>query len=154
MNLYQINAEILALVDQETGEITDWEAFDALQLAREEKLENLTAERNALRQEEVNLAARRKVVENRVEGLKRYLENALQGEKFKTAKCVVSFRKSTKVALTEPALAIAWAMTHGHSDIVKQVAPEISKDGLAPLLKEGNEIPGAELVTSLSMGVK
>jgi hypothetical protein len=32
--------------------------------------------------------------------------------------------------------------------------PDISKSGLAKLLKEDVEIPGAELVVGMSMGVK
>ena len=58
MNIYQIDQEILNLVDPETGEIMDWEAFDALQMAREAKIENvacwyknLVAEAAAIRQE-------------------------------------------------------------------------------------------------------
>ena len=55
--------------------------------------------------------------------------------------------------LTEPALAIAWAQTHGHGEIVTYAAPTISKTELKKLLKT-EEIPGAELVYSMSCGVK
>lgn len=161
MNIYEINQAILSLVDEETGEILDYDAFESLQMAREEKIEgvacwikNLAAEAAAIRQEEVNLATRRKTIENRAASLKKYLEGALQGQKFQTAKCAVSFRKTTKVEVREPAWAIAWAMSNGHGDIVTQAAPEINKNGLAALLKEGNEIPGAELVIGASMSVK
>ena len=99
------------------------------------------------------MAERRKVLENKAEGLKRYLSDALQGQKFQTSKCVVSFRKTPSVELTEPALAIAWAQTHGHGEIVTYAAPTISKTELKKLLKT-EEIPGAELVYSMSCGVK
>ena len=39
--LYEIDAEILASVDQETGEILDIEKLDALQMERERKLEGV-----------------------------------------------------------------------------------------------------------------
>lgn len=161
MKLYEIDQAILALVDPETGEIEDWEAFDALQMERDAKIENvacwyknLKAEAAAIRQEEVNLAKRRQALEKQAESKQKYLMDALAGQNFKTAKCAVNFRKTSSVNLTEPALAIAWALTHGHSDLVKQSAPTIGKDDLARLIKGGEEIPGAEMVYGTSMGVK
>lgn len=161
MNIYEIDSAIMALVDEETGEILDIEALEQLQMERDQKLENvacwhknLVAEAAAIRQEELNLAKRRQAIENRAERLKKYLSDALGGQKFQTAKCAVSFRKTTKVELSEPALAIAWAQANGYGNIVTYKAPEISKSGLAVLLKEGKEVPGAELVNGLSVGVK
>ena len=37
MKLYEINEEILNCVDEETGEITDFERFNNLQIERDEK---------------------------------------------------------------------------------------------------------------------
>ena len=161
MNIYEIDSAIMALVDEETGEILDIEALEQLQMERDRKLENvacwiknMVADAAAIRQEELNLAKRRQAIENRAERLKKYLSDVLAGQKFQTAKCAVSFRKTTKVELSEPALAIAWAQSNGYGNIVTYKAPEISKSGLAVLLKEGNQIPGAELVNGLSVGVK
>lgn len=161
MNLYEIKREILALIDEETGEILNWEAFDQLQMARDTKLENvacfiknLAAEAAAIRQEEVILAKRRKVAENKVDGLMRYLQEALNGENFKTAKCAVSFRKTTKVDVKDPAAAIEWAEMNGHKECVTYKAPEINKTELAKLLKGEVTIPGAELLVGQSMSVK
>lgn len=160
MNLYQIDNEILSCVDADTGEILDVEKLEHLQMERDAKLEgvacwykDLVADAAKIRDEEKNLAERRKVLENKAEGLKRYLSDALQGQKFQTSKCVVSFRNTSSVELTEPALAIAWAQTHGHGEIVTYAAPTISKTELKKLLKT-EEIPGAELVYSISCGVK
>lgn len=160
-SLYEIDRQILALVDPETGEIMDGAAFDQLQMAREDKLEgiacfikNTAAEAAAIRAEEVALAARRKELENRVERLKTYLSEALGGEKFQTARCSVTFRKTSRVEVTELALAVAWAQSHGYDSLVKYKDPEIGKDDLGKLLKSGIEVPGVELVEGLSMGVK
>ena len=160
-SLYEIDRQILALVDPETGEIMDGAAFDQLQMAREDKLEgiacfikNTAAEAAAIKAEEDALAARRKVLENRAERLRTYLADALAGEKFQTAKVSVTFRKSSRVEVGEPALAIAWAQANGYNGLVKYKAPEISKTDLGKLLKSGIEVPGAELVEGLSMGVK
>ena len=43
MTLYEINQNIMSLIDEETGEITDIVAFEALLGAKEEKLENIDA---------------------------------------------------------------------------------------------------------------
>ena len=160
-SLYEIDRQILALVDPETGEITDGAAFDQLQMAREDKLEgiacyikNTVAEAAAIKAEENVLAARRKVLENRVERLKTYLSDALGGETFQTARVSVTFRRSSRVEVAEPALAIAWAQSNGYNGLVKYKAPEIGKDDLGKLLRSGMDIPGVELVESLSMGVK
>lgn len=161
LNIYEINQAILDLVDPETGEIMDYEAFDRLQMERETKLENvacwiknLTAEGAALRAEEVALAERRKVLERKSERLKKYLADALNGEKFQTAKCYVSFRKTAKVEVTDASSVAAWCEDNGLHDIVAYAAPTVSKTEIAKLLKAGMEIPGAEMVDGISMGVK
>ena len=161
LNIYEINQAILDLVDPETGEILDGEAFDQLQMEREAKLENvacwiknLVAEGAALRAEEVNLAERRKLVERKVERLKKYLGDALGGEKFQTAKCAVSFRKTSKVEVTDARSVAAWCEDNGYGDLVAYAAPSVSKTDLSKLLKSGMEIPGAEIVEGISMGVK
>lgn len=41
MTLYEINQNILSLIDEETGEIADVVAFEALLGAKDEKLENI-----------------------------------------------------------------------------------------------------------------
>lgn len=161
MNIYQIDKALLDLVDQETGEILDTEAFDQLQMEREAKLENvacwyknLVAMGKDIRQEEINLADRRKRLEKQSARLKKYLEDALCGEKFQTARCEISFRKTTSVNITDMMAAVAWAEESGNGDLVSYKAPDISKTELAKILKSGEVIPGAELVDGLSMGVK
>ena len=161
MSLYEIDQAILSLVDEETGEIADWDAFDTLQMARETKLENvacwyknLTAEADAIRKEEINLAERRRSLERKSERLKRYLAEALGGEKFQTAKCAVSFRKTTKVEISDACKTAEWLENNGHPDLVAYSMPTVSKPELSKLLKAGEIVPGAELVDGLSLSVK
>jgi gamma-glutamylcysteine synthetase len=161
MSLYEIDRTILSLVDPETGEILDGDALEQLQMEREAKLENvacwiknLTAEGAAIRAEEVNLAERRKAVERKIERLKKYLADALDGEKFQTAKCAVSFRKTSKVEITDAECVAKWCEDSGLFDLVVYSAPTVSKTEIGKLLKGGAEIPGAALVEGLSLGVK
>ena len=161
MSLYEIDRTILSLVDPETGEILDGDALEQLQMERDTKLENvacwvknLAAEAAAIRAEEVSLSDRRKVIERKVDRLKKYLADALNGEKFQTAKCAVTFRKTSKVEITDSEATAKWCEDNGLFDLVVYSAPTVSKTELAKLLKAGTEIPGAEVVEGLSLGVK
>lgn len=163
MNLYEIDRAIADLiangVGTETGELTiDTDALDALQMERESKIENialyiknLAADAKAIKEEEKVLAGRREAAEKKMESLKRYLGNTLQGQKFQTAKCAVSFRKTQSVEIGEDFL--SWAEKNNES-LLRYKAPEANKAEIKKLLTEGATIPGATLVENTSMTIK
>ena len=107
MTLFEINKAILDFqfeVDEETGELLNAQALDDLQMARDEKIENvglwiknLNAEAVAVKAEKDAMAHRQKMLEKKAESLKGYLAYALKGEKFSTPKIAMSFRKSESV---------------------------------------------------------
>lgn len=110
MNLYEINREILSCIDYETGEILDVQRLEMLEIAKEKKIENvalwiknLESEAAALKKEKDSFTQREKSTKNKIESLKKYLENALQGQKFQTTKCAISFRTSTTLEMSEKA---------------------------------------------------
>ena len=116
MSIYEIEQSIIGLIDPETGEIMDFEALEALNMERDEKIENvalwiknLNAEAKAIREEERNLAERRKYAENKAESLKRYLELNLHGEKFTTAKVAISWKASEAVDVSPEF--VEWAIS-------------------------------------------
>lgn len=160
MSLYEIDQAILSLVDEETGEILDIDSLRELHMAREQKIENvacwmknIAAEMDAIRAEEKRLAERRKSLERKHISLTSYLTDALNGEKFETARCSVNFRKTTRVEIADMIATAVWA-ENNMPDIVTRPAPTVSKTDLARLLKDGREIPGCELVSDVSMSVK
>lgn len=141
MSIYDIDKSIVALMDMETGEITDEEAFDALQMAREQKIEgiglyikDLTAEAKAIKDEEAALAARRKSAEAKVERLKNLLDYALQGGKFATPRLKVSYRKSQTVEVADGF--VAWA-DENRPDLLTYTQPKPSKSAIKDALKAG-----------------
>lgn len=161
MKLYEIDATLETLVDDETGEVKDYEAFEALQMEREAKLEgvacwvkNLAAEASAIRAEEKALADRRHVLERKQGRLEQFLTFALDGERFQTARCDVRFRKSQRVEITDMGAAVDWLVANGHDGLVQYAAPSVSKTDLKELLQSGTPVDGAELVDGLSVGVK
>ena len=153
-SLYSIHEQLLALTDEESGEITDWSAFEALQLARDEKIENialyhknLLAEAAALKAEEKSFAERRKRAENKAESLKNYLATSLNGSRFNTTKVAISYSKSTSVEVDETKLPANWLREVPASYVVDKV--EIAK-----ALKTGEVIEGVALKETNSIQVK
>lgn len=158
MTIYEIDQAIMGCIDLETGEIIDTEQLDKLQMEREKKLENvacwikdLKAEAEALKAEKQALAERQKVAENKAESLKKWLAYALQGEKFKTSKCAISFRKSEAVEVTDEGLN---NLMKEHDELLTYKAPEPNKTAIKQALKDGLNVPGVQLVQNVSTIIK
>jgi hypothetical protein len=161
MKLYEINAALEALVDPDTGELMDYDAFEALNLAREEKIEgmalwykDMVAEAKAIKEEADSLTARRKALENRADRLKSYLDYQLGGEKFQTARCSLTYRKTSSLQVEDGEKLAQWCEDNGHEDCVRYKEPEISKSAVAALIKSGVSVPYASIQEGRSLGVK
>ena len=163
MTLYEIDSAILACVDQETGEIIDPEALDALQMERDKKLENvacwvkdLRAEAEALKNEIAVLSARKKSAENKAERLKAWLGEALEGEIFKTSKVRVSYTHSTKLTVTDEQSVVDFIQSHYQDpeEFLKYTQPEIRKDAVKAEIKMGVQIPGVCVEQTESVVIK
>lgn len=154
MNLFEINQQISECVDFETGEIIDIEKLEALTMERDAKIENvalwiknLEADIKALDEQEKAFKERKAKAKNKAESLKKYLTSALDGQKFSTSKCVVSFRKSTKVNVLDESIIPTEYMT-------EKVTREPNKTAIGDAIKTGMEIPGCELVQNINPTVK
>jgi hypothetical protein len=161
MTLYEIDSAFDALIDPETGEILDWDAFSALQIARETKLENtalyiknLDAEAAAIRAEEKALAERRKSAENKSVSLRAHLSQALDGEKFSTPRVAVSFRKSEALQIPDVEKFIEWAQSKNHPELLSYGKPTPNKTKITAEIKDGAEIPGVTLETRQNIQIK
>ena len=153
MRLYEIDEAILSCIDTETGEILDAEKLNALQIEREEKLENvalwiknLTSDAEALKAEKQAFAERQKAAENKAESLKKWLTEALAGEKFKTTRVAVSFRKTKSVQVED-----IWKLD---DSFVKYAEPTPDKAAIKKAIEAGQEVAGATLVENVSCSVK
>ncbi len=172
MNLYQIDAQIESALtnctDPETGEFDETkysEMMADLEETREQKIENialyiknLTAEVAAIREEEKNLASRRKAKENRVESLKKYLAEYLEGKKFETARAKISFRTSKVLdVLDENKVAISIQSKFvNDEDFLTYQPPKIKKTELKTYLLSHTDvtIDGAEVRENRTMTIK
>ena len=158
MKLYEIDEAILNCIDTETGEIIDADQLDKLTMERDTKIENvacwikdLKAEAEALKAEKQALAERQKVAENKAESLKKYLAYALDGKKFSTAKCAVSFRNTESVEVTEEGLE---ALMKEHDELLTYKAPEPNKTAIKQAIKDGLNVAGVQLVQNISTIIK
>lgn len=153
MKLYEINQSILECIDSETGEIIDADKLNDLQIARDEKLENLAlwykdllAEANALKEEKEAFAEREKAAKNKAESLKNYLSYALNGENFKTTKCALSFRKSEKTVIDD-----IYSIPESY---LKYAEPKADLTEIKKAIKNGEEIKGAHLEETQNIQIK
>lgn len=160
MTLYEIAQEMATLIDPETGEIRDYEAFEELQMAREEKIDNtakwiidLEAEAKMVKERADELTKRAQATKKKAERLREFLQEYLQGEKRKTADYTIGYRRTEAVEITDEDRAVAWLMEH-RDDALTYQQPKISKTAVKELLKAGEAVPGAELVERQTMQVK
>ena len=170
MTLYDIDAQIAALdgaaeddmlIDAETGELLSVaQALDALRMEREAKLENvacwvknLSAEADAIREEENRLVKRRKAAETKAANLKAWLLAAMTREdgttdKLKTGRVMVSVKRNPPSTAVDDEALLPWAYK-----TVKQIGIQ-DKAAIKSGILAGDEVPGAHLEYGRSVSIK
>jgi hypothetical protein len=157
-SLYEINQAIIDCLDSETGEVIDPEALDALAMQKDEKIEgialwikNLRSDALAYKAEEEAFAKRRKAAEKKADSLSQYLANVLEGQKFNTAKCAISVRRSEKLYISDEDC--AWAFLP-RAYVRERTIYEPDKMAIKEAIKSGIDINGCRLVESLNAQIK
>lgn len=153
-NLYDIQRGITDCVDEETGEVIDFEKLSALTMELSEKIENialwiknLEADAEAFKREEEAFEERKKAAANKAESLRRYLDAALNGQKFATERVSVSFRCSKAVQIAEN--------TELPAEYIRTKVEKMpDKKKIGDALKNGIAVPGCALVTNRNMQIK
>lgn len=156
-NLYEIDEKILECmtncIDPDTGEIIDSEQLEALQMERQTKLENvalyiknLKADAAMYKAEKQAFAERQAAAERKAESLTEWLKKALDGQKFKTEKAEVNFRKTQKVEVID-----IWEL---NEDFVKYSDPTPDKAAIKRAIKSGEDVKGAKLIDDISISIK
>lgn len=161
-SLYEISADFLKAldgleVDEETGEIMNFDAVEALDAQFEDKAEsvacyikNLSAFAAGLKAEEENLSTRRKTVERRVDSVKKYLSSCLATvgkDKVETEKARISFRKSVQVQIDDEAALPADYVT-------TTVTTKPDKTAIKKAIQAGEDVAGASLVENRNIQIK
>ncbi len=153
-NLYQIDQGILECLDFETGEIIDPERLESLQMERNQKIENvacwvknLLSDAEAIEAEKEALADREAKCRKKADDLKKWLGTALAGQKFSSARCAVSFRRSEQVEILDENIIPQDLM-------VQTISFMPDKRAIKELLKAGQEIGGCRLVENQNVQIK
>lgn len=157
MKLFEIDAELENCVDPETGEF-DESKFNLLTHLRDEKIEglicyykNTVADAEALKTQEKIFKERREREERKAENLKSYIARALDGEKFKSDKVEVGYRKSKVVQTAEDF--VKWAVEHDRDDLLTYKEPTANKTAIKEAINNGEDVP-AEIVDNVNIQIK
>lgn len=152
-NLYEINSEILSCIDAETGEIIDVERLQALQMEREQKVENvalwyknLLSDAAQYAEEEARFKAKKQRAQTQAERLKEYLFSSLAGEKYKSPRVSISYRTTPRVIVDD--------VLDLPPQFVKFAAPEPKKSDIMSAIKNGEEVRGAHIEQNQSIVIK
>lgn len=153
-NLYEIDQGILSCIDLETGEVIDPERLENLQMERNQKIENvvlwiknLESDALAIKAEKEALAKRQVAALAKAEQLKEWLGKALEGQKFSTARCAVSFRKSTKLEVLD-------ADCIPKKFMVETVTVKPDAVAIKDYLKMGYEVNGCRLIVNQNVQIR
>ncbi|TQR28353.1 siphovirus Gp157 family protein [Lysinibacillus sphaericus] len=155
-SLYQLNnayAQLQQMIEEGQEGLED--TLASITDAVEEKLEayamvikNIESDVEGIKSEEKRLAERRKVMENGINRMKQAIAETLGSsgqDKLKTEKFTFSFRKSSKVEVS-------------NIDSLPQryvkVERTISRADLAKALKAGEQIEGVQLVENQSLSIR
>lgn len=166
-SLYSIDEAIRAVLECADLDGTDEDIdisklLDELEMQREAKLENVllyiksrVALGKAIREEEKELANRRKVIEAQVESLKSYVSNSIlsHGDKsFESARVKATFRSST---------ATVCLLSDKPTDkdcppefLREKITREPNKEAIKAALEEGKEVAGWALEKRQNIQIK
>ncbi|MED4399840.1 siphovirus Gp157 family protein [Metabacillus fastidiosus] len=158
MKLYELAANYNAVLEMmesdESIALTD--TLEAIEDQIEDKAENIAkliknmdAEAKAIKDEESRLADRRKSIENRVTGLKTYLQGQLEVaglDKVKRPTLTVSIQNNPpSVKVIDEKLLIPYMV---------QQEPKLDKKTLLSDLKEGKQVAGAEIQQTRGLRIR
>lgn len=166
-NLYELNAEYQAALEQaeqmaidNDGVIDDYlsELLEQTSMDRDVKIENTAmyiknkiAYLSALKAEAEMFKSRAVTVENDIKRCKNYLDVILNGEKFETVNCKISWRKSSSVELTVDPIKLPPEYFNTKTEYKadkKKIANKIKS------LKEGETFEGAIIKQNRSLTIK
>ena len=157
MNLYELSLAFQNVQNMDLDPEVMQDTLDSIEDAIENKAENiakliqnLNADVASFKAEEERLKGKRQTAERKIEWLKSYLENnmRLTGKtKFKSGMFNFAIQKNpASVNITDERII--------PEDFLIPQLPKIDKTSLKELLKNGVEIPGAELKQTESLRIR
>ena len=164
MTLYEISNTYKSFLDAvESGEIPEEAVADTLEGIQGDfydkadniacMVKNLSADVVAMKAERDALSERIKSKQSKADSLKHYLSESMKTldiPKIETSRNAISFRKSTSCFIADEE-----DFKQKHTDLCKkEIVVSIPKADIIKLLKDGQEISGAELKVSQNLQIK
>lgn len=153
-------------VDEETGEILNLEELEKLEMAKEQKIENVSllykevrAESDAIKNEIDRLTARLKKNNNKAESLLKFLNIILNGNQFKTARVECNYRQSEATVIPDDKLVpdkfvnITMERKPVKPEIKKWLKKHYDKEQDAVIDENGNKVEWARIEKRRSLSV-
>lgn len=162
MSLYELNTKIKScfvldedhVVSAEDGEILNLEQFEALEMEKADKVENLACYVKNLRAKAAACSAEATVLNSRAMAYlkeaarsENYLAGVLYGEKFESPRCKITWRKSEICNI----LSLDEIPAEYKKEKIEIIAV---KADIKKALKAGVDVPGAEIIEKLNMTLK
>lgn len=151
--LYSINNQILECIDEETGEIIDYEKLQQLGMKKETIIEQLAKMYknetyfNACCEKEIDeLRYKKEMSQKKMENIKKVLWDELNGQNFKTASVKISYRKSTEVKVDD--------INQLDDDYLRYKEPEPDKKKIRESLNRGIHLNGVRLIEKQNIQIK
>lgn len=165
MRLYELTTDFLSFVEAvDNDEIPEEAIADTLEsitMDIEDKADNiacmlksLDAEITAIKAEATRLVERGRAKEKTYDRIKEYLADNLQRvgiNNLETVRNKITFRKSESVEVDE-ATFLGWADVH-RDDLLTYTAPKANKTAIKKALKDGEAIPGAQIVVKQNLQI-
>lgn len=163
LNLHELALQYVYInnaLEESEGDVTDWPeqmkaALDAIPEALEKKGEGCArlirkwqAEAEVYRQEEIRLAAKRHARENAIKHLKEWVQGAMELanlSKLKTELFTIWIQNGTRVNITNELVVPTKFQT---------LSVVYHKDEIGKAIKDGEKVPGAELVKTTSLRMR
>lgn len=152
-NLYEISSELASLVNPETGEIQDFDRFEALNMQRDSKIENmalwyknLISDAAQYKEEKDKFAALEKAAKNKADSLKRYIDTFLSGTPFKTTRIQIRYLKSSRVVVDHP--------EEVEKTYLRYPEPEVNREAVKAALAAGQTVSGCHIEESQNINIK
>lgn len=166
MKFLEINNQIMDLVDTETGEISDPEAFEKLELSRKEKITGIAnyvlvseAEIKAMEEHAANVLDRAKTAKKKIENMKKFVKNVMEANsitKIENPECVISIPKPRASMVgddTDLKLGLGIDILESELKEKKAKLAKAKKD-IKTLLETGEEVEGFSLIFKTKLSIK
>lgn len=162
MKLYEISAEfekVLAeCIDQETGEITDIERLNELNIAMDEKVKNiafyilnLKAEEKAIAEVLKKFLDKKKSISKKVEWWEHYLKEHTNAKDFSFPEVKVSYLRSEETIITDKEAFNKYWQRHKALGTI-EVKPD--KKAIKEAIANGLKVKGVEIVEKKNIQIK